>query len=201
MALGDLALLRVHLISNSHVWETALGFECRSPFSDWRTQLGEEFRSTVMPDWLDGIVHQAEVLEYVVQDVVPGTAVDIIVPPTFHQRGALDLLMAPLNAAVCLSWRSDGTGRNTRGRSYLSGWPALWCEDGYRLAANAREWALTLAEVMFAQYGPTGFSSLARFVVISRGPHDDPLPVPQAFPLTHAVIPSAVRSMRKRSFL
>jgi len=198
MALGDLACLRLLWNNGSSSFENGLGMQCISPFTNWRTLLAAEFLATVIPDWLPGLSNTIYLLEIKVQDVVPGTGADVILTPPGPPSGAINVPPAPLNAALVASWRSDGIGRNTRGRSYLSGMPRNEVFNGTQWENATVAWAEDLAITMFGQYGPTGFSDLARFVVISRGPHSAPLVPPVSFPLTHAQVTSNVHSMRKR---
>lgn len=198
MALGDLAAVKVHLHVLGTTSESALGMQCISPFSNWRDLLAAEFLSTVMPDWLDILSFNVGLRDLVVSDVVPGTGVDVVIDPLVEPTGTYVGSPAPANAAYVISWRSDGIGRNTRGRNYLFGLPADYVTNAIVWSSGARAVVQNLVEVILAQYGPTGFSDIARLQVISRGPHNAPLPVPQAFPVTHAKFEQPIRSMRKR---
>lgn len=199
MALGDLAAIKVHWTNGLRGWETALGVQCISPFTNWRTLLAAEFVSQIIPDWRAGLSLFASLTEVRVTDVVPGTGADAVLAPTPLIRGAVTTGMAPINCAAVISWRSDGIGRNTRGRSYLGG---MGIDEVSTLGgvwgSGVQAWQEELATVILAQYGPTGFSDLARLVVISRGPKEEPLEVPQAFPITRVVLPNEIRSQRRR---
>lgn len=198
MALGDLASVRLLWNNGSESFENGLGMQCISPFTNWRNLLAAEFVATVIPDWITGLSNIINLFQVTVEDVVPGTGADVVLSTAGTINGTINIQPAPLNAAIVLSWRSDGIGRNTRGRSYVSGMPRSEVFGGLQWDTPTVIWAEDLATTMFAQYGPTGFSDLARFVVISRGPHSAPLNPPVSFPLTHAQVANNVRSMRKR---
>lgn len=199
MALGDLASVKVHLEAFGLVAESALGMQCISPFANWRDLLAIEFRGTVMPDWLACLGFNIALRDVTVADVVPGTGIDAVwsdpIPPT----GTGGTFEAPAQCAYVISWRSDGIGRNTRGRNYLFGLPRDWLSTARRWNGDAFDAVENLVSVVLAQYGPTGFSDLARLQVISRGPHDAPLPVPTSYPITHAFFTNEIRTMRKRA--
>lgn len=200
MALGDLATLKLFILGPQARSECGLGFQCISPFVNWRELLADEFRVTVLPDWMGCLGFNIACREITVTDVVPGTAADVVLHLVPEPHGTGGATESPPQLAYVISWRSDGIGRNTRGRNYLFGLPVSQLA-GAQWAGAADDAIQNLVEVMLAQYGPTGFSDLARFVVISRGPHAAPLPVPQPFPITHAVWDSPVRTMRKRQAL
>jgi len=198
MALGDLAYLKLYFVASSYDGQNQLGMQCISPASNWRQLLAAEFRTTVLPDWMGCLGQNVVCREITVQDVVPGTAADYVLsllPSEPHGTGGI--AEVPPQIAYVVSWRSDGIGRNTRGRSYLMGMPISQLGAG-GWSFTAYSHVLNLVEVMLAQYGPTGFSDLARLQVISHGPHDAPLAVPQAFPITHAVFEPTVQTNRKR---
>ena len=198
MALGDLATVKLHYTNTLNpVAENGFGMQCISPFVNWRDLLAAEFIATILPDWRLGVIENISVLEVVVTDVVPGTGLDVVVPLP-GVSGAIPGEQAPWNCAYCLSWRGEGTGRNTRGRSFLAGMPRSQIFNGTQWDTDTQDWVVDFATVMLAQYGPTGFSDLARLNIISRGPRSAPLAVPQAFPVTRVVLDSRVASMRKR---
>lgn len=198
MALGDLASVKVHLYSSSTIMECALGMQCISPFVNWRALLAAEFLSQIMPDWMAGLSLQTGLYEIRVSDVVPGTGADAVAGTPGVLLGGGGTLPPLYQAACVISWRSDGIGRNTRGRNYLFGMASDEVGAGNTWSSFIQDWATTLGEVIMAQYGPTGFSDLARLQVISRGPHASPLPVPQAFPITHFDVVENIKTMRKR---
>jgi hypothetical protein len=198
MALGDLALLKVFILGPDARAQCQLGFRSNVPDSDWRELLAAEFLSQIMPDWMACLGFNLRHKATTVTDVVPGTAADVVVNYSPGLVGTGGTTEAPANCAYVISWRSDGIGRNTRGRNYLFGLPRLQISNATRWGSTAEANVQNLVEVILAQYGPTGFSSLARHEVISFGPHDAPLAEPQGFPVTHAVFGNHVRSMRKR---
>lgn len=198
MALGDLAAVKIHVGTTGRVAQSALGMQCISPALDWRALLAAEFRSLIMPEWLACLSWNVYLLNITVTDVLPGTGLDAITTPSVPIPGDYAGVESPANAAYVVSWRSDGAGRNTRGRNYLFGLPRDWISNATYWSGDAYDAIQNLVEVILAQYGPTGFSDLARLQVISRGPHDAPLAEPQAFPITHAVFGNAIRTMRKR---
>lgn len=199
MAMGDLADVLVHYTTGgSIVCENRLGMQSINVFSDWRTRLAAEFRDTILPDWRTGLVTASNIIEIRVRDVVPGTGADVVLalgPVT----GTLSGLVCPKNCAYCLSIRSDGIGRSTRGRIYLTGMRASEIFNGQQWDNGVQAWVEDLASVLLAQYGPTGFSDLARWQVISRVRDGAPLTTPQPFPVTHVVFDSRLATMRKRS--
>ena len=198
MALGDLAYLKLFFLAPGYQGQNQLGFQCISPFTNWMTLLAAEFRTTVLPDWMGCLGFNVACREITVTDVLPGTAPDVVLsllPSEPHGTGGTT--EAPGQLAYVLSWRSDGAGRNTRGRNYLFGLPlahvtpTTWEGAAFDNVQN-------LVEVMLGQYGPTGFSELARLQVISKGPHSAPLEPPQSFPITHAIFDQNIRTNRKR---
>lgn len=199
MALGDLAYLKLFFVAPSYQGQNQLGFQCISPFVNWRELLAAEFRATVLPDWMGMLGFNVACREITVTDVVPGTGADYVLsllPAEPHGTGGTT--EAPGQLAYVVSWRSDGIGRNTRGRNYLFGLPLSY--------VTASTWGgglfvkvENMVEVMLAQYGPTGFSDLARLQVISHGPHSAPLATPQAFPITHAFFDQSIMTNRKRA--
>lgn len=201
MALGDLAYLKLFLVAPSYKGQNQLGFQCISPFVNWRELLAAEFVATVLPAWMAMLGFNVACREITVTDVLPGTGADYVLSlsPT-EPHGTGGTTEAPGQLAYVIGWRSDGIGRNTRGRSYVFGLPlayvspAGWDGDLYLLVQD-------MVEVMLAQYGPTGFSTLARLQVISHGPHAAPLVPPQSFPVTHAIFDTAIRTNRKRARL
>jgi hypothetical protein len=199
VTLGDLASLKVHLDITGTVTETALGMQCISPLTNWKELLAGEFLLEVMPTWLSGISNFVDLVELRVTDVVPGTAADVVLP-TFpgHAGTAGVLAIAPINCALVVSWRSDGIGRNTRGRSYLCGMPLNRAVSGKSWSGLCQSWSDDLAVMIMSFYGPAGGSDLARLVVISRGPHAAPLVPPVSFPITGYVLSPEIESMRKR---
>jgi len=198
VSLGDLATVKVHIHDLRRVVECGLGVQCISPFTNWRTLLAAEWFATVMPDWLNCLTVFATLIDITVSDVVPGTAADVVFNPPSVTHGSYAGEQAPANCSYVISWRSDGIGRNTRGRNYLSGLPVDWTAQGHGWNGDAFAAIETLVSVILAQYGPTGFSDLARLQIISRGPHGAPLATPQAFPVTHAFFDQDMRSNRKR---
>lgn len=198
MALGDLAYLKLFLAAPDYAGQNQLGFQCISAFTNWRELLAAEFRTTVLPDWMAMLGFNVACREITVTDVVPGTGADYVlslVPSEPHGTGGT--AEAPGQLAYVVSWRSDGIGRNTRGRNYLFGLPlsqvrsSSWSGDAFDNVEN-------MVSVMLAQYGPTGFSDLARLQVISKGPHSAPLATPQSFPITHAIFDQSIKTNRKR---
>jgi hypothetical protein len=198
MALGDLATMRLFFVAPSYAGECGLGFQCISPDANWRQELATEFRTLVLADWMACLGFNVACRTITVVDVVPGTGADAVLsllPGEPHGTGGTT--EAPAQLAYVISWRSDGIGRNTRGRNYLFGLPRAWITTT-TWAGAAFVAVENLVEVILAQYGPTGFSELARLQVISRGPHGAPLATPQAFPITHAIFDQSIKTMRKR---
>lgn len=200
MAGGDLATLKLFILGPQAVSECGLGFQSITPFANWRELLAAEFRSQVLPDWMACLGFNISCREITVKDVVPGTAADVVVVLDPEPHGTGGTTEGPPQLSYVISWRSDGIGRNTRGRNYLFGLPVEWIAAA-QWSPDAIDAVQNLVEVMLAQYGPTGFSDLARLVVISRGPHSAPLAEPQPFPITHAFFDSPIRTMRKRQRL
>lgn len=198
MALGDLAYVKLFLLGVGGKAECSLGMQCTSPFVNWRDLLAVEFRTTIVPTWRTCVGFNVAFRTITVSDVVPGTAADVVLDITGHPHGTGGGQEAPANCAYVISWRSDGIGRNTRGRNYLYGLPLAWVTGSSHWDSDAFDAVEDLVSVVLAQYGPTGFSTLARLQVISKGPHGMPLPAPQSFPITHAVFENKIRSMRKR---
>lgn len=198
MALGDLVTLKVFILGPTWKSQCGIGFQCISPFVNWRELLAAEFRAAIIPDWRACLGFDVAIREITVTDVVPGTAADVVLTLVPEPHGTGGTFEAPAQLCYVISWRSDGIGRNTRGRNYLSGLPRSFIGGARGWGGTAQTRIQTLVEVMLAQYGPTGFSDLARLVVISRGPHSAPLAVPQAFPITHAEFGGLFGSQRKR---
>lgn len=198
MALGDLATVKVHLTSASRVTQCGLGMQCISPFTNWRALLANEFRTEIMPDWMAGLSLQTALFNITVSDVVPGTGADVTSGTPGSMLGGRGTRPPVFQAASVISWRTGGTGRNTRGRNYLFGIAPTEVGSDNTWSNFIQGWASTLATVIMAQYGPTGFSELARLQIISRGPHSAPLAVPQAFPVISFQSFGEIRSMRKR---
>lgn len=199
MALGDLAYLKLFLLSGGYRGQNQLGFQCISPFTNWRELLAAEFVATVLPDWMGMLGFNVACREITVTDVVPGTAADYVLsllPVEPHGTGGTT--EAPGQLAYVVSWRSDGIGRNTRGRSYVFGLPLSYVTPT-TWGGGLFDKVENMVSVMLAQYGPTGFSDLARLQIISHGPHGSPLAVPQAFPVTHAIFNQDIRTNRKRA--
>jgi hypothetical protein len=197
MALGDLASVRLQFVAPSYSGECALSMQCISPFTNWRTLLATEVLTQIVPDWMDVLGFNVALRDIVVEDVVPGTGADATLHPTPAPHGTVAAEESPGQLAYVISWRSDGIGRNTRGRNYLFGLPKTQITHSTWDSGSAAA-VQNLVEVILAQYGPTGFSDLARLGIISRGPHDAPLAVPQYFPVTHAFFDATIRTMRKR---
>lgn len=198
MALGDLAYVKLFIVGPGYNGQNQLGFQCISPFTNWRELLAAEFRTTVVPEWLGCLGFNMIVREITVTDVEPGTGADYVLNlgPSFP-HGTGGTTEAPGQLAYVISWRSDGIGRNTRGRNYLFGLPlsqitpTTWDGDAFDNVAN-------LVSVVLAQYGPTGFSDLGRLQVISRQFNGSPVVPPQAFPITHAIFDQTIKTNRKR---
>ena len=198
MALGDLAYLKLFLVAPGYQGQNQLGMQCISPFTNWRELLAAEFRTTVLPDWMAMLGFNVACREITVTDVLPGTGADYVLslaPSEPHGTGGTT--EAPAQLAYVVSWRSDGIGRNTRGRNYLFGLPLSYVTPT-AWGGGAFEDVENMVSVMLAQYGPTGFSDLARLQVISHGPHSAPLAEPQSFPITHAVFDQSIKTNRKR---
>jgi len=197
MALGDLASLRCYFVAPGYAGECGLSFQCISPFTNWRNLLAAEFRTAIVPDWMAVLGFNVVLREITVVDVLPGTGANVVLPLSPEPHGTGGTTEAPGQNAYVISWRSDGIGRSTRGRTYLFGLPLSqlgpfgWDTGSFLAVQN-------LVEVMFAQYGPTGFSDLARLQVISRIQEGVPLAEPQPFPITHAEFNPGVRTNRKR---
>lgn len=198
MALGDLAYVKLFFLAPGYQGQNQFGMQCISPASNWRELLAAEFRDTVLPDWMAMLGFNVACREITVQDVVPGTGADYVLsllPDEPHGTGGT--VESPPQLAYVVSWRSDGIGRNTRGRNYIFGLPRAYI-GSTTWAGAAFDDVENMVSVMLAQYGPTGFSDLARLQVISHGPHGAPLATPQAFPVTHAIFDQTIRTNRKR---
>lgn len=198
MALGDLAEVRVNIVGPATWSQCGLGMQCITIDPLWRLALAEEFFTQIIPDWMGCLGFNVVCRTVDVVDVVPGTGATAVYTPVVEPHGALIGQAAPANCAYVISWRSDGIGRNTRGRNYLYGLPRVFAAESNHWEDDAPILVQNLVEVILAQYGPTGFSDLARLQIISRGPKSAPLTVPQSFPVTHAFFSSEIRSMRKR---
>ena len=198
MALGDLATVKVHYTTGGAiVCQNGLGMQCITPDANWRALLAAEFKATIIPDWRLGLCNTINFLNITVSDVVPGTGADEVLSLS-PIKGAVSGQIAPFNCAYCLSIRTEGIGRNTRGRIYLAGMVRTQIFNGAVWDNDVLAWAEELGTVLLAQYGPTGFSDLARWQIISRGPKSAPVDPPQSFPVTRLVFDQRVASMRKR---
>lgn len=199
MALGDLAYVKLFFVAPGYVGQNSLGFQCISPFTNWRTLLSAEFRSTVVPDWMACLGFNLRLREVTVTDVLPGTgADDVFNYGVSAPAGTGGTTEAPGQLSYVISWRSDGIGRNTRGRTFLFGLPLAQVTPSTWDSGSAFD-VQNLVEVILAQYGPTGFSDLARLQVISHTHNGSPVVPPQSFPITHAFFDATIRTNRKRA--
>ena len=199
MAIGDLASVRVHTDTYPLFNENAWGFVALTGSSTWRTSLGNEFVATVLPLLMVGLVETCELRNVLVVDEVPGTAATISVSTSGITTGSVVDDPVPPTVSALLSWVTEQRGRSGRGRTYIPALPRGQLRpDGYLWDAAAGDYLSDLLDVILATYGPTGSSSLARLVVISRQLDLVAQVPPVGYPVVNGEFSSVIASQRRR---
>jgi hypothetical protein len=170
-----------------------------SGVSTWRQDLVQEWCDNILPIYLAGLVETCEVREVVCVDEVPGTGADVVGDTHGIDIGQIVDDPVPPQVSGLLSWVSAQRGRSGRGRTYIPALPrGRLRSDGYRWTSAAEDYLADMVAFMLSYYGPTGSSSLARLVVISRQLDGSPQVPPVGYPVEDGSYSSVIATQRRR---
>lgn len=199
MAVDDLATIKLHTVYND-VYESAWGFRSISGVADWRTILLDGFATLMVPIIMGGMSNYLTLLELSIQDVVPGTGLDIVHTFPGPVHGGVDSPLVATQLAAKIHWFSGRSGRSGKGFTFLSGGPVSSLEtDQNEWNVAGVSWQDDIIDAMLAAYGPTGTSTFARMVIISRSENKVPRAVPVGFDVVDAEDDRFVRTQRRRA--
>lgn len=199
MAVGDLASLRLHLNQFPGHFEVAWGFQSTSGVANWRQIVMDGFAVLAGPTLMLALSQDVGFRNITMVDVVPGTAPDIQSSSGLLLDGAINQRRLPPQVAARINWTTGLAGRSYRGASFIPGLPRT------ALANDANSWQAAdmarlqaFVDVMMLQYGPTGTSTFARLVIISRQLDGVVRAVPVGTQVQAGAVVSAIRSRRDR---
>lgn len=133
-------------------------------------------------------------------DVVPGTGSPVYRVGGLPVLGTVAGISVPVQVAAVISHRSALIGRSNRGRVYLGGQAAAGVD------ADTGSWTtahLALLEAvrstLMTRYGPTGTSTVARLVTVSRQLDGVVRPTPVGVDVTVALLVTRTCTQRRRN--
>lgn len=200
MDVGDIVELRIVHFHLFWVAEVVLGFEMLTGGDTAGQDLANEWLSTMADFWMAPVQNQVRILRLDIHNLTNLDEFDSTVVPETDIFGAQDGVIAPHNCAQILRWNSGLSGRSNHGRSYLYGFLAENILFGQFWNEAAQLAASVIGGEMLAQYGPSGASSLARFVIASRRADGAVRPTPVGIPITEAVPVELVGTQRRRIY-
>lgn len=199
MAIGDLAVIKIHSNTYADNNEVAFGFVSISGVTAWRQILVDGFATLVLPAYFAGLTEQSSLDELVIQDVVPGTGLELHPTSGEEGSGTIDDDPMPPQIAGKLLWKSATAGRSGKGCNFIPGLPMtsgflqtqIWGTAAQAYLAN-------LKDVLLTAYGESGTSTFGRLCIISRWVDHEERPVPVGFPVVSGDYETAIRSCRRR---
>lgn len=200
VAAGDLAMLHVGIQTSSQVTMIQYGFAAIVGAAGWQQVLVDDWFTSILPTFRSLLSQNTTVRDLTVHDIVPGTAEDAshLIPtplPGLVVGGPL-----PPQVAVICQHLSGVAGRSNRGRVFIPGAPlTAKSAAGINVVSAYRVLQASYLSVVMARYGPTGTSTVARAVTISRQEDGVVRPTPVGVPITSMVAGFSIATQRRRN--
>jgi hypothetical protein len=163
------------------------------------TLLGDDIMSWWINQMMPLLVQQYILREVYVVDMSSDTAPTATVTPGSETTGSVTSPSMPNNVALCVSFRTAGRGRSSRGRNYISGF-GEGAVEGNRIASSV---ANDIKAVYQSLLDPAIFVIDWTWVVYSRYENKQPrsvasTPAVEAVVLTDTIVDSQRRRLPGR---